>query len=393
MYGVRPNLVVGEATTDGAHSVDTVTDYGLQDVAKVDITMSNKFEDQFLSKYLPRIFPWALNYDCGGADYPDLFADWEAFTKSPEHDGILDSLKERWRREKREAPLLPGPYAQMLAVRPEMQVAGDWMLVPATRNLHWRYAVLRSAFIVCKHRLPPGETLHENVERMVQATEKIWRKISGNLAIVNGRKRPINGNLSMLFADDDMGAAEKTVLRAYLDTTRNVAGCQAIRQRIGHILFGFRCVQGEVVFVTVSPNRRNSSMILTLSRVRPGDSSLRREDETTKARRTHASSTSPKVFTQWDLIGDPDGQKVYKEIQLPELLIRQKWNSQDPLSSVHHYLIIMYVALPAAFGVRMCMSCPHCNKDVLPHERPERMRTPCVACASAWEDSLESQPV
>ena len=46
-HGVRPNLVVGEATTVGAHSVDTVTDYGLQDVAKVDITMSNKFEDQF----------------------------------------------------------------------------------------------------------------------------------------------------------------------------------------------------------------------------------------------------------------------------------------------------------------------------------------------------------
>ena len=180
--GVRPSIVVAEGTSEGAHSVDTVTAYGLQLVSKLDITMDNKFEDQFLSKYLPRIFPWALNYDCGGADYPDLFADWDAFRNTAEHDEILNSLKERWRRQGREAPLLPGPYAQMLAVRPEMQVAGDWMLVPATRNLHWRYAVLRSAFIVCKQRLPPGATLHENVERMIKVvicefphrTENSW---------------------------------------------------------------------------------------------------------------------------------------------------------------------------------------------------------------------------
>ena len=206
-------------------------------------------------------------------------------------------------------------------------------------------------------------------------------KMKKNVAVVHGRRRPINRNVSMLFADDDMGAAEKTVLRAYLDTTRNIAGCQAIRQRIGHILFGFRCVHGEVIFVTVSPNRRNSSMILTLSRARSGDASLRREDDTTKARREHAGSTSPKVFTQWDLTQDPDGEKACKDIKLPELLIRQRWNSQDPLASVHHYLVIMYVALPAAFGVRMCMSCPGCNKDTRPHQRTGQMRIPCEACA------------
>ena len=41
----------------------------------------------------------------------------------------------------------------MLATRPEMQVAGDWMLVPAARNLHWRYEVLHSAFMVCKQKV------------------------------------------------------------------------------------------------------------------------------------------------------------------------------------------------------------------------------------------------
>ena len=176
----------------------------------------------------------------------------------------------------------------------------------------------------------------------IKATEKIWTKISSNSAIVGGRKKPINGNIAILFADEEMGSAEKTVLRAYLDTTRNIAGCQAIRKRIGHILFGFRCVHGEVIFVTVSPNRRNSSMILTLSRVRVNDTSLRREDDTTRARRVHASSLSPKIFSNWDLTQDPDGREVSREIALPELLTRQRWNAQDPLASVHHYLVIMY---------------------------------------------------
>ena len=76
-------------------------------------------------------------------------------------------MKERWRRTNGEAPLLPGEYAKMLATRPECQVAGDWMLVPAVRNLHWRYAVLRSAFVVCKQKICPGESVNENFDKLI----------------------------------------------------------------------------------------------------------------------------------------------------------------------------------------------------------------------------------
>ena len=50
--------------------------------------------------------------------------------------------KKIWRRKENEALLTPGLYAQMLATRVESQVTGDWMLVPAAPNLHWRYEVL-----------------------------------------------------------------------------------------------------------------------------------------------------------------------------------------------------------------------------------------------------------
>ena len=55
-----------------------------------------------------------------------------------------------------EAPLLPGDFAAMLATRAETQLGGDFMLVPAARNLHWRYEVLHAAFMVRKQEVAPG---------------------------------------------------------------------------------------------------------------------------------------------------------------------------------------------------------------------------------------------
>ena len=104
--------------------------------------------------------------------------------------------------------------------------------------------------------------MSENLEQLIKATENIWKKIAQNCAVVSKHKRPINGNLGILFSDDDMGIHEKLVLRSYLKATKNIAGCQALRNRMGHILFGFRCVYGECLFITVSPNRRHSALLL-----------------------------------------------------------------------------------------------------------------------------------
>ena len=82
-----------------------------------------------------------------------------------------ESLQERWRRIAGEAPLLPGEYAAMLATRVEAQVAADWMAVPIARNLHWRCAVLHSAFMTCKQKVAPGEALSHNLECLFEATK------------------------------------------------------------------------------------------------------------------------------------------------------------------------------------------------------------------------------
>ena len=58
-------------------------------------------------------------------------------------------------------------------MRPEMQIAGDWMVIPGARNLHWRYEVLHSAFMVCKQKVAPGKTLNQNLDDLLEATKKI----------------------------------------------------------------------------------------------------------------------------------------------------------------------------------------------------------------------------
>ena len=156
--GLRPTFVVDEGATSNTFSQETLLQATAPKIANLDVTMSNEFQDQFISQYSARIFPWALNYDCGGADYPDLFANWQELEQSLGNEAV-SHLKSRWRRLEASAPLLPGPYAKMLASRAELQIAGDWMVVPAARNLHWRYTVLQSAFMISKQKIIPGESM------------------------------------------------------------------------------------------------------------------------------------------------------------------------------------------------------------------------------------------
>ena len=42
---------------------------------------------------MPHIFPWTLNYDCGGAEFPALFENWEDLLKLPDVEiGIIATL-------------------------------------------------------------------------------------------------------------------------------------------------------------------------------------------------------------------------------------------------------------------------------------------------------------
>ena len=75
--GVRPSLGSTDSASSGTFAPEVIAEHAVDNVLNMSVRMSNCFEDQFVSKYMPRVFPWALNYDCGGAEYPDLFSKWE----------------------------------------------------------------------------------------------------------------------------------------------------------------------------------------------------------------------------------------------------------------------------------------------------------------------------
>ena len=124
------------------------------------------------------------------------------------------------------------------------------MVVPGARNLHWRYQVLHSAFMVCKQKVAPGESLKQKLEELLEATKSIWQRIHRNFVLIHSTKKNVNGRIGILFSADGITPVEKTILRSYLSTTSSIAGCQAIRSKIGHLCFGSRAVQGESVFIT-----------------------------------------------------------------------------------------------------------------------------------------------
>ena len=93
---VRPTLVTNEAESHNAFAPEVVAEHAMKHIVDMPLQMSNQFEDQFISKYMPPFFPWALNYDCGGAQYPDLFTDWDDLQQCS-NTRVAASIRERWR--------------------------------------------------------------------------------------------------------------------------------------------------------------------------------------------------------------------------------------------------------------------------------------------------------
>ena len=52
----RPTIVTDEGASADTYTPEVVLEQGLSNVANMQIRMSNELQDQFVSKYMPRIF-------------------------------------------------------------------------------------------------------------------------------------------------------------------------------------------------------------------------------------------------------------------------------------------------------------------------------------------------
>ena len=110
-------------------------------------------------------------------------------------------------------------------------------------------------------------------------------------------------------------------------------------------------------------------------------------DWSISVRKRHCGPHAPPIFSQYSVVDDPSGQETTREVPLPDIFDRQAWNAQDPLSSCYHYLFFMYTVLPALFGIRMCMRCPHCNVD---RTDPRNVNDVTVSCQDCMGSNMKS---
>ena len=262
--GLRPTTVAEERHSAQLADVSAQMDHALGETAKLTVQTETRFEPQFNSEYQSRAFPWSLNYRAGGADFLGFGQ------QSP--DGPSDSMKSslsslRWRRLKGAAILTPQRNVKNLARRVEMQIANDWSLVPAMRNVSLRYAALESCYASCWMNAPTNQPLEATATSLVTAAEQLYSKLKTGTVTMQGKKRPIKGDMRLLRHADDLSSQEKLLLDSYRRVTKNFAGSQEIRQKAGHCLFGLRATHGEGLFITLSPSRRHSTLnSATLSR-------------------------------------------------------------------------------------------------------------------------------
>ena len=131
--------------------------------------------------------------------------------------------------------------------------------------------------------------------------------------------------------------------------------------------FGMRVVEGKCVFLTFSPNRRQSSMIFRMSRTRTTDTVVGRPTNVARSRKKCFNEDASTIVAAKDIADfkdlDIDDDNVEIKIPLPLLSTGRACNAQDALSSVQHYLYCAKMLLPATLQMHICMNCSHDSGD------------------------------
>ena len=113
--GTSPNHVTDDRYSSQILDHETKREATFCAGGQLAIQVGGTFQEQFVGKYLSRVFPWSLNFMTGGPEYPEFY------------NNAADEKVQKWRRKPEAPRLLPGHYAANLARRCEAQIASDWL--------------------------------------------------------------------------------------------------------------------------------------------------------------------------------------------------------------------------------------------------------------------------
>ena len=219
-----------------------------------------------------------------------------------------------------------------------------------------------------------GSGLKPSAEEYVAMAQKLCQVLwQGHVRYGNIRV-PLNGDTTRLHLAEGLSKTEKLLARRIGYMAGHFPGTQQVRRLMGHRHWGARVNYGDCLFFTISPNERQSSWVLKLSRYRVNDPFLRYSDPIwtrlcgmdypeLAAKRRRQSPAEAGESSETIVLPDHTDPAQEILIDLPEYKIRQEATARDPLAAVEAHRLNICLRLAWVLGVRMCPNCPRCNAE------------------------------
>ncbi|CAK0850909.1 unnamed protein product [Prorocentrum cordatum] len=237
------------------------------------------------------------------------------------------------------------------------------------RNVHFRFLGIaaRLGSKARKYRDEDGSVFTERLTTAVRGLHDLLAK-----GDYGPSRRPIVGNLTVLHMAHGLDTTQKQIVHNMRSVSRTLAGTQELRRRMGHVFQSGAIGYGRGLFITISPNEKQSCLVMRLHRVRQDDPLLRAwctDDSRAVMRKRLASRDWPSLSEGVDA-------------ELPDFDLRLCEVANDPLSVVQGFRAAVSVILGRLLGVRLCAECGVASR---------RRRGPACRCTDRFVSN--SRPV
>ena len=272
----------------------------------------------------------------------------------PDH-GTIDqnSLGARFRRVPGSPTVELRPWCKSIARRIESQFGRDWLLSFAMWNYMFRTTVNKTHSFhlsVPRSSLVTAQEIEEGAIQICKALQQgVYRDPAGGV-------HRVSGDMTKVKQCAGLTPAAHKLLAAVEHTSQRVEGTQEVRRLMRHQLHAYRIVYGQAVFVTFSPNEKDSLLMIRLSRARRSDP-------------IHSTDTS---IGRWGTMDAPSIEHDMDEMgfspqelasHIPDYEQRRALLARDPLCCSDAFRILCRLVLRHFFGVRVCPWCPRCNTN------------------------------
>ena len=253
-----------------------------------------------------------------------------------------------------------------MARRAEGQMVRDWQLGFVSWNCRFKTAVNLSRTLWSYETVKQdGKDVKVTAQQLETAAIAIVKGLRGTYVNPSdGKKMPVNGDLTKLKFLPGMSPVAKRILSNAEATTRKMSGTQETRRQMRFDTNALRVKYGVPIFVTFSPDEKHSLLMIRLSRTRRKDPVLLQD----AAAALFGDLRTPKLGQPSYSVHDNDD--VFLALSPEELLAqvpgyetRRALIAKDPLASVEGFHVMVLMAYQHLFGMRVCPNCPHCNHD------------------------------